>query len=192
MASSAGPAAPSADTGQVAAREQPGSRLARLGPYLVLLAATSFLFADSLRIRSTTTSTDLGAAFWPRAILALLLLCTLLRLAIVARERRVASAAAAADEPPADLRAVAIAFGLIVAYVWLSATIGFALATFGYLLVMAFVLGCRNRVVPLAVALSSTLVLLYFFVRFVYVPLPLGDGVWAELSVALFHTLGLY
>jgi len=163
-----------------------------LGPYVVLLAATGFLFADSLRIRSTTSSTDLGAAFWPRAILALLMLCTLLRIGIVARGRGAASAAAAADEPPDDLRAVAVAFGLIVAYVWLSATIGFALATFGYLLVMAFVLGYRNRVVPLAVALSSTLVLLYFFVRFVYVPLPLGEGMWADLSVALFHTLGLY
>src|SRR5262249_9168251 len=122
MASSAGPAAPSADPDPATPTGQLGGRLARLGPYVVLLAATGFMFADSLRIRSTTTSTDLGAAFWPRAILVLLLLCTLLRMAVVARARGVASAASA-DQTAEDRRAVAVAFGLIVAYVWLSATI---------------------------------------------------------------------
>ncbi|HZR97482.1 MAG TPA: tripartite tricarboxylate transporter TctB family protein [Chloroflexota bacterium] len=161
--------------------------MSRLLPYLVLLAATLLLLADSLRIRSTLSASDLGAAFWPRTILVLLLLCTLVRLIQMARVGAVSGAA-----EPANLGKVAVALGLVVAYVWLSSVVGFALATFGYLLVMAGALGYQRRAVSVGVALLTTLALLYVFVRFVYVPLPLGGGIWESVNVALFRMLGLY
>jgi hypothetical protein len=168
------------------------ARLRRLLPYLALLVATVFLLAESRHIRSTLDASDLGAAFWPRAVLLLLLACTVARVVAVLRTPLAAPDRPAAAATAPDGRQVAVVFASIALYVWLTEIIGFAGATFLYLLGSAWLLGYRRPVPALLVAAGVTLGLLYFFVRFVYVPLPLGVDPFEDLNVALFQLLGLY
>jgi putative tricarboxylic transport membrane protein len=51
-----------------------GARLASAGPYAVVLCGAAYLYANAGRFASLARAGELGPDFWPRAILALLIL----------------------------------------------------------------------------------------------------------------------
>ena len=70
--------------------------------------------------------------------------------------------------------------------------IGFAFATFVFL-VTWFLLGGLHKPLPLiANSVLGTLALLYLFLKVAYLPLPRGIGVMDELTVTLYRFLGIF
>jgi putative tricarboxylic transport membrane protein len=186
----------------------PLARLARAAPYAVLLALGAWFFVLAGEIEYVGPAGRIGPGFWPRAVLALLMLVCAWELAkslFLERQRSVgavlqalmeeaapsvASGAEAAAAEPSWAR-LGAGVGATLAYVLLVDVLGFFLATAGYLAAFIAVGGYRRWGVVLATSLAGSFVLLAVFMKVVYVSLPLGAGPFRAVSVALLALLGV-
>ncbi len=128
---------------------------------------------------------QLGPGFWPRLILVGLALACAAKLIVDVR------LAYAATEESKWIKLFA-AIGLIVLYTLLSPVIGFALATAGFIASFMWLSGARSVPMIAANVGVGTVALLYLFVKFVYLPLPKGDGMFEAVTLALYRGLHLY
>lgn len=117
------------------------------------------------------------------------------RASAAAKRSTGATPAQAADEPKAgdvlDIR-VLVAIGLIGAYGYLIPTIGFAFATLLFFLTWFVLGGLRKPGMIGAVAIGGTLFMLYLFVKLAAMPLSRGEGVFGDLTVALYQMLKVF
>jgi putative tricarboxylic transport membrane protein len=81
---------------------------------------------------------------------------------------------------------------LIFLYTLLTPGLGFALATVGFIAGFMWVSGARSPLMILVNVVIGTVVLLYLFVKFVYLPLPKGDGLFETLTLGLYRALHLF
>lgn len=79
-----------------------------------------------------------------------------------------------------------VSYGTAIVY------IGFAVATFLFLLCWLWLGNFRKPVALLSCSLIGTLALLYLFLKFAYLPMPKGTGWMERLTVALYELLGLF
>lgn len=134
---------------------------------------------------------SLGPASWPRVMLLGLLLSGVVW--GVARHVALRDAKPGADldsgRNNAKLACGALAvvlYGVAMIY------IGFALATFVFL-VAWFLLGGIGRVLPaVTYSVLGTLATLYLFLKVAYLPLPRGIGFMDAVTVQLYHFLRIY
>jgi putative tricarboxylic transport membrane protein len=159
--------------------------LAPLGGLLLTLA----LFAASRGLDDVAREGTLGPGFWPRLVLSGLALACLGKLA--GEWRRRAGADAAALVPISHARLVA-AVALILLYALATPAIGFALASVAFIAAFMALAGARSPLVIAANALGGTVVLLYTFVKLVYLPLPKGGGPFETVTLALYRALRLF
>ena len=155
----------------------------------VVLAAA--LWPATRSLSDLTREGSLGPAFWPRlALLGLALAC----LAKAWEEwRRSGAAATAGDEPePISVPKLLGGIALLVAYAALAPPLGFVVATLVFIATFMALAGMRS---PLGLALNAvlgTVVLVYVFVKVVYLPLPKGDGPFEALTLAIYRGLGIF
>ena len=159
--------------------------LAPLGGLLLALV----LFAASRGLDDVAREGTLGPGFWPRLVLGGLALACLGKLAAAWRGRR---SGEAAPLPPISRGRLAAAIALILLYVLAAPFVGFALATVVFIAVFMTLAGARSPVAIAVNALGGTVVLLYTFVKLVYLPLPKGAGAFETLTLALYRTLRLF
>jgi len=143
-----------------------------------------------------------GPTTWPTlmlyGVLVFALAWAVQRVALVLRRRERAADAT----PPEVATAVSpelasgprvwLGIALVLAYGFSLPTLGFALATFIYILLWLPLGGIRS---PLQVALTSvggTVIFLYVFVKLALMPLDRGAGPIGQMSVALYRLLGIY
>jgi len=69
--------------------------------------------------------------------------------------------------------------------------IGFLLSNFLFLLLFLLLTGLRRKFPLLLSSAGGTLVLLYLFVRVVYLPLPKGMGFFEDITLFLYRLLGV-
>jgi putative tricarboxylic transport membrane protein len=81
--------------------------------------------------------------------------------------------------------------GVTLAYVLLADTLGFLLATAGFLFGFIAVGGYRRWGVAAACAVAGSLAMVVVFMKIVYVSLPLGVGPFRAVSLALLALLGV-
>lgn len=163
--------------------------------------------ADSFAI-----ATGLGRAgpeLWPKIVLALLLGAALWGVAdallraqshdgpastLVGYARSLTRYAddqekSAEDKPQPS---VAIAgLGAMLAYVAALPYLGYAVSTFLLLLAIMLLAGYRRPLSALLIALLGTLAFLFVFQRIAYISLPLGSGVFRQLSITLMALIGV-
>ena len=159
--------------------------LAPLGGLLLALG----LFAASRGLDDVAREGTLGPGFWPRIVLGGLALACLGKLAAAWRGR---SSEEAAPLPPISRGRLAAAVALILLYVLAAPAVGFALATAAFIAAFMTLAGARSPVVIAINALGGTVVLLYTFVKLVYLPLPKGAGGFETLTLALYRMLRLF
>jgi len=159
--------------------------LAPLGGLLLALV----LFAASRGLDDVAREGTLGPGFWPRLVLGGLALACLGKLAAAWRGRR---SGEAAPLPPISRGRLAAAVAVILLYVLAAPAVGFALATVAFIAAFMTLAGARSPVVIAINALGGTVVLLYTFVKLVYLPLPKGAGPFETLTLALYRTLRLF
>ena len=170
-------------------------RLASLAAPLAGVVLAGVLFVATRGLDQVAQPGQLGPGFWPRLVLAGLGLSCLVKLVLAwrARSATASAGAALATERPAISRArLAGGVGLIVLYVALAGPIGFALATALFIAGFMGLAGARSLPGLAANAVLGTVGLLYLFVRFVYLPLPKGDGPFETLTIALYRALRLF
>jgi hypothetical protein len=173
-----------------------------------MLAAASVLYALAGRIPVVPVPGQLGPDFWPRLALLGLAAASAARLAerwragsgATGARLGTAEAAAAphhvageADDtpPPYDRRTLTCAVLLLLGYAWAAPVAGFPLATALFLAGFMWLAGLHR---PLPVALLGagiTVVLLYLFVKVVYLPLPRGQWAFHDATLAVYRALGI-
>jgi putative tricarboxylic transport membrane protein len=82
---------------------------------------------------------------------------------------------------------IAVIGGYVVAVPW----IGFFTATALFLATFPWVGGLRRPAVSLALSLAGTLLLALVFLKVAYISLPLGEGPFRSLSLALLRLIGV-
>jgi putative tricarboxylic transport membrane protein len=161
----------------------------RVAAPLVGLVLAAALFVASRGLDAVVREGQLGPGFWPRLVLLGLGAACLLK---AVAEWRTAGRPAEEAPEPIDGARLAVAIALIVLYVLVLPWAGFALTTVAFIAGFMTLAGARSPLLIGANALLGTVVLLYGFVRLVYLPLPKGDGVFEAVTLLVYRTLRLF
>ena len=180
-------------------------RYRALLPYLLVLAVAAVLTWKAMHFGFTPRGDRPGPDVWPRAILALVIVTCLVRIAVLLRrpgDRDPVSLAdvldnpmqsVEVDQPPPRRYPLLLATGiaLTIAYVALLSTLGFFSDTVLYIAAMARAGRYRRWPVVAAVAVAGALVFMFVFMKIVYLSLPLGVGPFETISLALMRLMGI-
>lgn len=155
-----------------------------------------YFFWKSGEIPRIQPKGQLSPAFWPRVILGCLIVFSLLKGIVAFAEGgkgpsppQVAAEAELVERKRWKLIGSIL---LVLAYAYLTELIGFPLANFLFLLSFMYLGGVRKPFWLVLLPLSGTIVLLYLFVKLVYVPLPRGIGAFEDLTISLYRLLGIF
>ena len=172
-------------------------RLRRLAPYAIVAAGAGYLYYVAANIRYAERAGTLGPDFWPKAILALALVVCAAKIPFVlagrgedrgALEGLVEVPEEAEPSHPAMLLG---GIALSVAYVWALPRLGFFTATVLYVAAFIALGGYRRWRVVATLSLVGTLLLVFLFMKVVYVSLPLGQGPFLQVTLALMQLMGI-
>ena len=158
---------------------------------LVGTVITIVLLANTRGLDEIVRGDQLGPGFWPRLALAGLGLTCLAKLMFDWRR----SGTALHDESPrpAISRAkLAAGIVLVLLYAALAPLLGFPLVTAGFIVGFMWLAGARSPGMISANAAVGTVLLLYVFVKLVYLPLPKGEGPFETVTLALYRALHLF
>jgi putative tricarboxylic transport membrane protein len=168
------------------------SLLLSILPEVVLLAAAMYLFVVALGFKQVGPADQIGPGFWPQVLCVGIGIGALVRLGQKLRSQESRVVGDAASEA-GELRMPRVALGvaLVVGYVVGMLFLGYILATALFLIAFIYLGGQRKwYVVPLA--LASSLLFAYVFLKVVYIALPSGVGIFDQLTVLLYELLGVY
>jgi putative tricarboxylic transport membrane protein len=183
------------------------ARLPRILPYALVGAAAGYLYYVAANIQYHARAGTLGPDFWPKAILILTLVvcaCEIARIVFAGDaaqrtggvledlvEKGTEAAAGTAETPVESHPALLLAgMGATLAYVAAAQRLGFFLATIAYLVVFMWLGGYRRWGVIATVSVAGTLVLLFIFMKLVYVSLPTGVALFSAVTRLRMKVLG--
>ncbi len=135
---------------------------------------------------------QLGPGFWPTLILAGLALACAAKLVVDIACARRAADFCPEPLPPISRARLWAAIALIVLYALVAPVAGFALTTLGFIAGFMWLSGARSPAMIAANTVVGTVLLLYLFVKIVYLPLPKGTGPFETLTLALYRALHLF
>jgi len=174
----------------------------------VVAAGACYLYYVAAQIEYHHRAGTLGPDFWPKMILALVIATCAYEIVrtVAFRSRKSASgmlqeiveesvdqwggqeSEALPERHP--LRLVG-GIALTAAYVWTVQKLGFFLATAPYLVAFITLGGYRRWGVTLTVSVLGTLAIMFFFMKLVYVSLPLGVEPFAQVTFLLMRLMGI-
>ncbi|XVH33348.1 tripartite tricarboxylate transporter TctB family protein (plasmid) [Haloferacaceae archaeon DSL9] len=163
---------------------------------IIVLGALGFLIGTLQLEGVRSTSSDPGAAYWPRAVLVLLLAGGLLNLVQINRRRKEAGVSLGLK----DLKGIFTeeilptpltardkqyfgAIVLITAYIAILDRIGFLVSTALFLFAFVWHQNYRSPLKATAFSILVTLVVFIVFRNFMNISLPYGIGVFRELGI---------
>ena len=177
------------------------ARLRAALPYAAVFAIAAFLYFDTASFAALGREGNLGPAFWPRAVLGLLMIvCAaeiarvafLFRPKIAAPEVTPAAGVVEEEESPRFGRLLAGGIAITVLYVPAMEMLGFFIATILYLAAFMYIGRYRRSVVIALTSVIGTLAFVYVFMKIVYVSLPLGAGPFRQFSTWVLAALGVH
>ena len=173
-----------------------------VAPYAVMLLIAGY-FLHVARDIDFTQPHQLGPAFWPEAVLALMMItCSVAILAQIhrilwPRPRRIIRATAfAAEERELRLADIAkidpwVAIALTSAYVYLFPRMGYFLATSLFVTAAIYLGNYRRLWIAVILGISTSIAFMVIFMKIVYVSLPIGMGPFADMSTFVMAALGI-
>ena len=142
---------------------------------------------------------QLAPSFWPRMILLGLMLGCLAKLVGTLRHRGDVALGTTlpqvegGGDPLPDARILLGAILLVLGYILATDLVGFALATLLFLPTFTYLGGWRRKPgLLLLLGVGGTLGALVVFVKVVYLPLPKGEGIFEDLTIALYRLLKFF
>lgn len=175
-------------------------RLQRAVAYIVTLALAIYLYDLAEHFAFEPVPGRVGPDAWPKIVLLLMIAASLWQIvrivlfgAVVASRDEVAEDAPIAPIEGFNFVHLAwLGIATTVVYALLMPLIGFYAATVIFIAAVATLAGRFRRVLPLvATSFVAPFVLMFIFMRVVYIALPLGQGVFKDLSLALLKILSV-
>ena len=182
-------------------------RLQRALPYLVVLAAATWLLILTNRLEFNASGGRIGPDFWPRAILVMAMITCAWEIGktfLVGHKKSDLAGVLGTvvkdnpdwEEPeePESVRhprLLLAGIGLTVGYLFAIETLGFFLCTALYLGLFMWIGRYRRVGVIVTTSLVGSLAFVFMFMKVVYVSLPLGTGPFAQVSFLLMRVLGI-
>jgi len=186
------------------------ARFTRALPYAIVGAAAGYLYFVASNFQFHARAGTLGPDFWPEAILTLTIAaCGYEVVKIAAFGARAGEVGGVLEEiveesaeKHADVRPVSapveshpwlllVGMGATILYVLAVPRLGFFLATTTYLAAFMVIGGYRRWGVIAAVSLIGTLLLLFIFMKLVYVSLPIGQEPFLQVTLFLMQVMGI-
>lgn len=172
-----------------------------LGPYVLIIGAAIALYRVASEISYTEIPGQMGPERWPKIIIALLIgVCAfeiVRRIVVSIRPPR--PVANTADEigdegfsqqMEAHPMLVAAATAATVGYLLLLGLLGFFIATILYLAAVMWIGGVRRPVFLGVLSLGISFAFSFFFMKLIYVALPLGEGPFKTISLIVMKLVG--
>lgn len=183
------------------------SRLRQMTPYVLAGVVGMFLFYTATQIEFHRRTGVLGPDFWPKLILVLLVVVCVYEIVRIALAKNLDEGTAGVLEdiaqgvetlpgpdisPPQNqpLRLLA-GMAATLAYVALVATTGFFLTTAVYIAAFLLIGGYRKTKVIVTMSVGGALLLMFIFMKLVYVSLPIGSGLFGQLTILLMKLMGI-
>lgn len=188
------------------------SRYGALLPYVLVLAVALALTWKAMHFDFTPRGDRPGPDVWPRAILALIVVTCVVRIARVLRRKPDAQGGVLEDvmgealsevdrnappdtEPSAPAKRypwlLGMGIALTIAYVAALGTLGFFCDTVLYIAALTRAGRYRRWPIIVAVAVGGALVFMFVFMKIVYLSLPIGKPPFAAVSLALMQLMGI-
>lgn len=174
------------------------ARLIETLPYVVVLVAAALLWRVADNFQHTPMPGQMGPDFWPKMMLGLMSACCVYEIL-----RRLISKdivpAPSADDFEAEAAALEIVedhpwlviFAMVSSVVYLLSLdyIGFFVATLIYVAVLEWLGGVRRVLTLASTTIGMTIFFTFMFSTVIYVALPLGQGVFQRISIAVLKLL---
>jgi putative tricarboxylic transport membrane protein len=161
-------------------------------PHIAGILLSTALFFQARGLDEVAQPGQLGPGLWPRMVLVGFALACAAKLIVDVRCAYTATDACLADRPPISRAKLIVGIALIGLYALMAPVIGFPLATVGFIAGFMWVSGARSVPMIVGNVAVGTVLLLYLFVKFVYLPLPKGDGLFESFTLALYRALHLF
>ena len=169
-----------------------------------MLAASLFLYWAASRI-DVDTGGRISPSVWPKAIVVFMILLCAWEVGrrLFARDAAevkglvdgLQEAPVAKAEPAAEIpehpRKLYAGIGLVAAYVIVVPWLGFFLATALFLALFPWAGGMRRPALTSVLGMAGSLALVVVFMRVAYISLPLGEGPFRTVSLALLRLIGV-
>jgi putative tricarboxylic transport membrane protein len=163
-----------------------------IGPLLIFVA-TVYFYVLTGSMDENPMPGQVGPAFWPRALLILLMASCVLKAleSYLALGKGVAADIGGVECIPRDWSApkLTVMIILVLAVVPAMEILGFALANFLFLILFIRIAGMHKLPSLIVTSLLGTIFLLYLFGKIVYLPLPKGDWVFSDLTIFIYRLL---
>lgn len=163
----------------------------RLKAPILIFFVSLFFYVLAGRMDNFSVPGQLGPFFWPKAILIFLMISCGIKGLEIAFPPSPGPGPAANDPPRFDVHYPRLIYliALLLGVVLATQTIGFPLANFFFLWLFMYAAGMRKKFYLLATSLIGTIILLYLFVKVVYLPLPKGYWFFYDLTLFFYRIL---
>jgi hypothetical protein len=167
------------------------SRLKAAAPYMASAVASAALFAFAHRIEYTAREGVIGPDFWPKLIIGVMGMASVIQTVIILFGRSnegadaMPSAANFSTGAKNNTRLLMAGAALILAFAASLETLGFFLASFIFMTAFMYVGGYRNHLVIWSISAGAILLMALLFLRFAYVSLPRGIAPFDRFTDAI-------
>lgn len=166
--------------------------LVPIGVIILAFVLPGHMFKSAQR----ASDIGLGPAAWPNAMLYSLTFFALIWIAIDLWASRKADRKpllqAPVEEEKYNFGKALVGLLMILAYGWILAKVGFALATAAFIALWCLYGGLRNWKIVVPISLVGTIGLLWLFMGIALMPLPRGQGLFDVFSIRLLQAIGIY
>ncbi len=171
-------------------------KIRRIIPYVVVLIVSVYFYILASRFEFVAKAGNLGPDFWPKLLLGLTMAVCLYEITKTAFFYRGTAPENGIDKekeatPKKYPGLLVIGTALTVAYVYFVSILGFILCTFLYIILFIIVGRYRKPWVITANGIVGTGLVVFIFMKVVYVSLPLGQGPFQQFSLLVMNMLGI-
>ena len=169
----------------------PWGFLGEIKGVLIIFSLALYFYSLASPLEEFSPPGQLGPAFWPKLSLLFLMIGCGIKAGETYYSRRKKSAPEEQTSvyPPANFLKLGVMIGLIILVVIGMETIGFLLANFLFLILFMRVAGVKRKFPLFLTSFLGTIILLFIFVKIVYLPLPRGQGIFNDLTIYLYRIL---
>jgi putative tricarboxylic transport membrane protein len=163
-----------------------GARVSDIVVCLSIIALSVFFYVHTLSFPTVIGYEKMGPDFWPKLMLAgIVILALIVMIGSILEQRKGTSPKAESKERSNTVGAVVCA-GILLLFIISISYIGFLLSAFLSMMVLAYALGERNKLLLLFFSFIMVAMIYLSFGKLLFVPMPRGVWIFRELSYYLY------